>query len=198
MTSADPQTAPIRAFIAVPLSKDALAGAARIQNRLRARLATNAIRWTPEAQLHLTLKFLGDIDPACVSALTAALTESTRGLTPFGLKLSGLGVFPSFHKPTVIWIGVGNEVDKLLALAAQTELAAGKFSEHTEERAFHPHLTIGRIRPGSRKAARGLGAKLQAESISIEAAWTVSELILFRSELTPKGALHVPLASIRW
>jgi 2'-5' RNA ligase len=77
-------------------------------------------------------------------------------------------------------------------------MAVGKFCEHTEERAFHPHLTIGRIRPGGRKSARDLGAKLQAESIAIEAAWTVSELILFRSELTPKGAIHIPLASIRW
>jgi len=196
MTAHDSLPTPIRAFIAVPLSEIAIAAAKRLQDRLRARLTTDAVRWTPAAQLHLTLKFLGDIDPACVGALTAALNEQCRTAASFRLKFSQLGCFPSFVKPNVIWIGIDGEVAKLTDLAARIELAAKQFCQHSEERDFHPHLTIGRIRPGGRKLARALGAKLAAESSPIEAEWIVPELILFRSELTPKGANHLPLARV--
>ena len=196
MTASESLPAAIRTFIAAPLSDDAIASARRMQDRLRARLATDAVRWTPAAQLHLTLQFLGDIDSACIDALTDALNAQCGSIAPFRLTFSKLGCFPTFAKPNIIWIGVDGDVAKLKELAKRTETAAKPFCEHTEERDFHPHLTIGRIRPGGRKLARTLGAKLETESLPIDTAWTVSELVLFRSELTPKGATHLPLARI--
>jgi len=155
------------------------------------------VRWTPGAQLHLTIKFLGDIDSASIDTLTKNLHEQCRNFPSFRFALSKLGCFPSFVKPHVIWIGIDGDVAQLNDLAALVDLAAQGICQHTEDCEFHPHLTIGRIRPGGRKLARSIGATLQAESAPVDAEWTVSELILFRSELKPQGAIHVPMATIR-
>jgi 2'-5' RNA ligase len=190
-------TAPIRAFIALPLSQDAFEKTKRIQDRLRARLGSDSIRWTPADQLHLTIKFLGEIDPASVDLLTRNLTEQCGQTPALRLSLARLGCFPSFMKPNVIWIGIGGDVAQLRDLAARTELATKEIGQHDEDREFHPHLTIGRLRPGGRKLSRSIGAKLQAEPAPPEVEWTVSEVILFRSELKTEGAVHVPIATVR-
>ena len=140
------------------------------------------MRWTPEVQMHLTLQFLGNISPMEVERIQGALAGVAR---PLHLRAEGIGGFPSLRNPRVIWIGLAGDVDELKSLQASVEHATGR----KEERAFHPHLTIGRVREG-----RKFNVKLEPWKAKNFGEWEIRELLLVQSQLSPKGATHSVIA----
>lgn len=183
----------MRLFIALPLAGPARAAAAALQQRLRDAAGPGArVSWPDPAQLHLTLAFLGEQPgpEAAEAALRAAVAEHPR----FGLVLAGLGVFPTPARPRVLWLGATEGAERLAALAATLRarlLAAGV---QPEKKPFHGHVTLGRVKPGGDRAARGALVVLKSqdqEAIAVAA----DALVLVESKLGPGGARHTELCS---
>ncbi len=141
-------------------------------------------------KVHLTIKFLGDIEPSRVDPIAKALEQALKPFPRFTISAKGLGVFPGLRRPRVLWVGL--EGSQLMKLAAKVEAALEPLGFAREERGFQPHLTIGRWRQF------GSATKLLAEELerwkSYEfGASDVEAITLFQSELKPDGALHQPL-----
>ena len=185
-----------RLFVALDLPAGAKAALAAAERQLQGLLPAG-VRWVNPAGIHLTLKFLGATEAGRVDALLAALHDAAAGdQPPFPLHLDGLGVFPNYREPRVIWAGVGGDLDSLAKAQRRVEQAMARLGFPEESRAFRPHLTLGRVRDGVAPAARrqiGEIMTTQAAALSPEYAWQTGEIHLIRSNLTPQGAVYTPL-----
>lgn len=179
----------LRLFVAVELPEAVLAGMGEVQQGLKRRLGTQAVRWVDPRSSHLTLKFLGDTDERRVPELEQAIAAVCAAVAPTEVYLSGLGVFPNARRPRVIWVGLGGAVTALAALQAQVEAALSHVGFAPEERAFSPHLTLGRVREGATPADYAAIASALAAAAEVPAAaLPVTEVSLMRSVLKPQGA----------
>ncbi len=180
----------IRAFVAIPLSEAVRSAIEETQRQMR-RLTSN-IRWVPPGNIHLTLKFLGDVHPQRVDAIAAQmdLVAAASG-APFPLKLGAAGAFPSVHRARVLWLGVDGETDRLLAVQTALESALEHLGINREKRRFRAHLTIGRARRpvDGQRLARSLEALTPPSAVPFAAA----QLNLYESSLKPGGAVYTCL-----
>ena len=178
----------IRSFIAVELSGEAREELARIIGILKRAEAD--VKWMSPGSIHLTLKFLGDITAEKATLVAGRLKEIAAGIRPFRLVLGGIGVFPGWGHARVLWVGVsdGEKEAKELARSVEEEMAREAFER--EDRAFSPHLTLGRVRTGKNKDK----LKDLADSIDVVPAPSlISRIVLFRSVLTREGSIYTPL-----
>jgi len=184
----------LRAFIAIHIAPALLDELEKEQRRLK----LEGVRWTRRDQIHLTLKFLGDIPASAVGDLEAAIRRACQGVSegPLHLTLEGLGCFPTPQRPSVVWVGVGGDVDALAALQAAIEKETAGLSEHGEKREFHPHLTIGRVRNVPFRELQRLGGQIQSAKLGTLGDWAATEVHLMQSQLLPEGAKHTSLASV--
>ena len=139
---------PLRTFIAVKLTDDALAALARLSDALAERWPPRSVRWVPPQNIHLTLRFLGATDPDLVPALGAGLDAAASDSAPFMLRLEGLGTFPDLRRPRVIWVGLQDSQERLVRLKEAVDRMVRPLGWEGEDRAFRPHLTLGRVRDG--------------------------------------------------
>ena len=194
MTPGSAGTTRIRSFVAIDVTGAARDAVVAFLDRLRATGAD--VAWSRPDALHVTLKFLGSVDPERLARLGAALDAAVREQAAFTLTLRGVGAFPSLGRPTVLWIGV--DAPELAALAARVDDAARAEGFAPEARVFHPHLTLGRIRDDRRRRRGGAlpaerrGA-LEAERTTVFGVVEIADVILFRSDLGARGARHTPL-----
>lgn len=154
------------------------------------------VRWVVPEQLHLTLKFFGNIAAAEVPMLVDALGQSARTVRPFKLSLENIGGFPSVRRPNVIWIGLGGELEWLTALQRSLDERTAGVGSHAETRAFKPHLTIGRARRRD-SDVRPVGSAIQQVQFATPLEWTVSALHLVQSKLSPKGSTYSDLKTVQ-
>ena len=157
---------------------------------------SQAVRWVDPKGIHLTLKFLGNIDVGLVEKVLDSMKQSARSSAPFSLELSGLGVFPGRRAPRVLWAGIGGDLDALGSLQRELEIILAAQGFQREERGFNPHLTIGRVRNGVSRD-QGLRIVDAVTSVHLEPTdpWRVDALHLMRSTLTPQGALYDSLGA---
>ena len=186
----------IRSFVALDLEGDARPALQALLERLRAR--GGGVAWTRPEALHLTLKFLGNVDPDCLARLGERLAAVAAAHPPFTLVVGGYGGFPTLDRPHVLW--VATVAPELAALAAAVDEAAAAEGFARETRPFHPHLTLGRVRErrgrGGRAALAPVLALLRAEGETAALGVSpVRTLTLFRSDLAAAGARHSVLAS---
>ena len=187
----------LRAFIAIELPasiQDA------IQNQtalLRRALDSSLARWVPVHNVHLTLKFLGDVSPLNLEMLTQMLTREAGGYSAFDVQFGDLGSFPTSRRPRVIWVGLSAPA-ALESLQRGIESAAARLGYQQEERAFSPHLTIGRVRQNlSASALQKVRAALELEGTKIGelGAARVAAVHLYKSDLQPDGSVYTKLFS---
>ncbi|MCC7210195.1 MAG: RNA 2',3'-cyclic phosphodiesterase, partial [Anaerolineae bacterium] len=155
-------------------------------------------RWTGIDGVHLTLKFLGDTPAARLAAIEAGLRDAAARRGPFALHVEGVGCFPNTRRPRVVWAGVGGELAALGALQDSVERAIAPLGFPREDRAFSPHLTLGRARQDAPPVAlAALGAQVEwlAGAHERGTAWMVTAVSLMRSELKPSGAVYTQLAA---
>jgi RNA 2',3'-cyclic 3'-phosphodiesterase len=182
----------IRLFIALPVSPEVLAALENVIPHLQSKLPPKTIRWTTPGQIHLTLKFLGHVPRASIDPLSTALRELARRIPPLPLRAQKLGAFPSLKNPRVIWAGLQGDLALLKNLHQQVEAGTGSFSARNENRPFHPHLTLGRVREDCR-----IRLELNAPLLEMDfGAWTAHEILLLESKLSPRGATHTTLCRI--
>jgi 2'-5' RNA ligase len=181
----------IRAFIAIDLDPQVIDTICHVIDNLKPRIP--AIRWVSKANLHLTVKFLGNVKEAQVEAIAAALREQLHLFPRFTINAKGLGVFPERGRPKILWIGLtGN---RLAQLAATVESALLPLGFALEKRSFTPHLTIGRWRQFDRPP---LTLKQELEHWRYHECGysTVDQVILFQSVLKPEGAVYSRLQTV--
>jgi 2'-5' RNA ligase len=174
---------PIRAFLAIDLSDEARAAAAELVRRLRGRAGSERVRWVRPENLHVTLRFLGDVDPARTREIAARVRGEVDGIAPFELRLGALHAFPSERRARVVALAVEPEPE-LAALAAAVERGVVAAGFEPERRPFNGHLTLGRVRGRRTPLLRG---GCEAPSFAVDA------FVLFRSEATPAGSHYTPL-----
>jgi len=181
----------MRTFVALPLPRDVQSVLAKTISRLD-NFAARSIRFVPAGQIHLTMKFLGEIDPDRAPAISAALSGLVLRHAPWSARLSGLGGFPGRSSPRVVWVGIEDD-GQASAMQASVEDALAVLGHEREARAFTPHLTLGRRRPG-RDGARlrsGLLDQVRVEPVT----FVFDRLVLFTSMLTPTGAVHEEIST---
>ena len=181
----------IRAFIAIPLPGEVKAQARAIQTEFRE--TGLRLRWVKPHGMHLTLKFLGDIDRIQVAGLETAL-EAAAGTSPvLNLAAKGLGVFPTLKKARVLWMGVAGETPALHAVYKHLETQLTPLGFKPEKRRFNAHLTLARAK-GRLDPGRLVGA-LETIGGFEPVPFAARDLVLYRSDLKPDGAIHTKLAA---
>ena len=184
----------LRAFVAIAVPPPLVDALQKIQTAFHAKSGGNDVHWSRPAQLHLTLKFLGDVPEAALPRLVESLKSACAGTAPFRLALEGGGCFPDAGRPRIIWIGVGGNLEELRRLHQLVEVATRDFSSHSEEREFQPHLTIGRVTRNCREPKR-IREAIKTAAINRLGEWTAEGIDLMRSELRPGGAHYSSLAT---
>ena len=180
----------IRTFIALPLPSDVMSAIASIQKQLVTSGAE--VKWDTPERFHITLKFLGDTDSALIPEITQQLRNSVGNFPAFELAYVKLGGFPNVDRPRVVWIGT-SENHQILRLQGQVERICTSFGFANDDRPFHAHITLGRLK-GNRNLER-LTATLK--SITFEPLLArCTEVHFVRSELRPTGSVYTLLNSI--
>lgn len=183
-----------RLFIAIELPPPVLAQLNQIEAFLKKSVPPGTVRWVNPEGIHLTLKFLGDVSVTKRDSLEKKLALAVEGRAPFILAAGGLGCFPNTRQPRVVWVGIHESSEALLALRNAVEEHVSPLGYPTEDRPFSPHLTLGRVkREAPRSDAQKLG-ELIARAPAFDAQrWQVTGIRLIRSELKPSGAVYTPL-----
>jgi 2'-5' RNA ligase len=182
----------IRAFLAIELPDSLRVGLAQVQEELKRSRAD--VRWVPVGNIHLTLKFFGNVPEDEIDPLARAARDAAAETAPLQLQVTNAGAFPSPNAPRVVWLGLGGDVLPLTQLYYRLEKAFATLGYLPEGRAFNPHLTLGRVKsPANRERLARLLAKLPPVDWP---PFTVKELILFQSVLSPKGSKYTPLKVI--
>lgn len=185
----------IRAFIAIELGDDVHRMLKAVQDEIIRKMpgGSRGVSWVKTGNIHLTLKFLGDIGTKDVGTVSEAMEKSTVGSAPFNLAIGGAGAFPSITNPRVIWVGVAQSA-QLLTLQENIDgnLAAAGYQR--EEREFKPHLTLGRVKTAS--AGRAAGKAVAEIKTDTNQLVTVSSVVLFKSTLKPSGAEYTVLKRV--
>jgi 2'-5' RNA ligase len=175
----------IRAFLAINLEPQVIDKICRSIDDLQERIPT--VRWVRPTNLHLTVKFFGDIEEAQVEPLAVALQNQLELFPRFTINAKGLGVFPERGRPKILWVGLtGNE---LAGLAAKVQSSLLPLGFAPEQRSFTPHLTIGRWRDSDR-APRTLKQELERWRDCTFGHSVVNEVVLFQSVLKAEGAVY--------
>jgi 2'-5' RNA ligase len=178
----------IRAFIATNIDSRIIREVA--ETIVQLRRAIPEVRWVAPDKIHLTIKFLGDIEPSLVDPIANALEQTLTLFPRFTINAKGLGVFPDRRRPRVLWVGL--EGGQLAKLAANVEAALEPLGFLPEARGFQPHLTIGRwARFGGR--AQNLMEEIERWKSHDYGVSKVETVTLFQSVLKPDGAFHQPL-----
>jgi 2'-5' RNA ligase len=185
----------IRAFIAIELSAEIRSKLDQVIGHLRNDLDSSTIRWVPAENIHLTLKFLGDVSITNLEILKKILQGEVARFSTFEISVGDLGAFPSIKRPRVIWVKVQAPAD-LNQLQRSIEDGTTRLGYAREERSFSPHLTLGRVsrNADSRQAGR-VGDTLALTQVGFLGAMRVREVHLFRSDLRPSGAVYSRLFS---
>lgn len=184
----------IRAFIAIELPLEIKSVLGELQSRLGADAAAT-VKWVRPESMHLTLRFLGDIDTSNVAQITSAMKTSCENLHSFNLKLADTGAFPNTKSPRVIWVGLQGDMEKLGLLHHNLQRTLSKMGFKPDNRAFSPHLTLGRIRNGIKKQERmAVGRKLSMMKVDTHPPFAVDQINLMRSDLLQSGAVYSKLS----
>ena len=180
-----------RVFCAVALPRDLHERLTTHINSIRDTVPDARASWSRADNIHLTLKFLGDISLLQVEKLSQAASRSVEDIAPFKIVLEQTGIFPPHGSPRVLWIGVNDLEGKLGELHARLEEAAARSGFQKEPRPFRPHLTLARLRqPQHARTLASAHKAMEFEPAEI----AVSELLVIRSELSSTGSHYTTIS----
>ncbi|UCE53404.1 MAG: RNA 2',3'-cyclic phosphodiesterase [Desulfobacterales bacterium] len=182
----------IRAFIAFEIPDDVLSSLSRVQEGLKSYKFQ--AKWVRPQSIHLTLKFLGTIQSTHIRQIARVMHDAAEGYAPITLSVRGIGVFPNIRRPRVIWVGLAGQVNLLGELQQKLDVGLSEIGFQKEERSFKGHLTLGRFktRINSADIIRALEEFAEFETQPFAG----DQLILFKSELRPTGAVYSKLEHV--
>jgi RNA 2',3'-cyclic 3'-phosphodiesterase len=180
----------MRAFVAFELPPEITRLAADLQAHLKCQGLK--LRWVRPGNIHLTLRFLGEIPSAQTAAVAQAMRTAAQRGAPARLSVQGMGVFPGVHKPRVLWIGLAGQTEVLGQTAARLEAELALLGIPSEERPFKAHLTLARIQ--TPVDTRMLQGAIEACGAFAPHSFLAAEMVLFQSDLRPQGPIYTSLA----
>jgi len=184
----------IRSFIAIKIPGDIQKKLQGIQEKLKQTAVQ--VSWVPPENIHLTLKFLGNIEGAQIDDVVSGIRSSVKGLAPFQLQVGYAGAFPNISFPRVLWVGVtDDESGSLKALQADLSKNLAHIGFENEQERFQPHLTIGRVR--SQKNRSNLLRAIESMVNIWVGEVPVDSVFLIKSELKSTGAEYTDLAEVK-
>jgi RNA 2',3'-cyclic 3'-phosphodiesterase len=183
----------MRLFLAVDLPDDVRSAIAADARRIAREAGRSAagVRWVRPDQLHLTIAFLGEVDPQLAAAIVGVMGEPLE-VPPFPVTFSHVGVFPSHGPPHVLWVGLSDGASALRGLHAAVTARLAALGLAADPRPFEPHLTIGRWKQA--RASDRTGVLVAADRERAIGSFEVRSVALFESRLLPEGAVHTILA----
>jgi len=185
----------IRAFIAIDLSPEIHQRLDEVVENYKSQLVNIPIRWVAVSNIHLTLKFLGDVSLSNLNLLTDMLQVEVSSHNQFEISVGGSGAFPNYRQPHVIWVGV-EAPQELTAIQNGIEAATARLGYAREERAFSPHLTLGRVsRNATAQDVKEISKSLEKTRVGFLGATCVENIYLYRSDLRPTGAVYTQIFS---
>ena len=176
---------PVRTFVALELPEAAVQTLAGVIDRL-SRLQ-DRVRWTRPEGMHLTLKFLGDVEAEKVPEVVDAVGKVAGKAAPFSLHTAEIGGFPGEDRARVVWVGVGGDLDALTGLQAGVEAALSPLGFPPERRRFFPHLTLGRARRNPVAVPPEPAGSVRSPDFRVE------RVTVMKSDLRPGGAVYTAL-----
>jgi 2'-5' RNA ligase len=185
----------MRAFIAADLPEASKRALRALQDSLKAE-ARASVKWVDPASVHLTLKFLGNIDAGLTGRILEVMAASVRGVKPFPLEVRGLGAFPNLNRVRVVWVGLGGELGRLSLVQQHIEAGLVPLGFAAEAREFSPHFTLARVRDqASPEERRGLGQLIGGTTFEGGGRFTVDAVHLIKSQLTREGPIYTRIGS---
>lgn len=179
----------MRTFIAIDLPKEIKDSLSTIQEQLKKSGAD--VKWVLPQNIHLTLKFLGEIDDARLSKINKIIEDATKDKNPFQIHISSIGAFPKIKFPRILWIGIDKGNNETKGIVKELEEKISKIGIPAEDRPFSSHITIGRTKSTLNREKlvqdlETLAIKFGEENLE----FTVTKITLFKSTLTPKGPIY--------
>ncbi len=176
----------IRAFIAIEIPEQLQTVLGRVSRELTRGLTPRSVRWVKPQNVHLTLRFLGDVQPDKLDHIKRGIDEVVVRTAPLTLSLDSIGCFPNTKRPRIIWIGLAGDLDQLSMLHRTIEHMLDPLGWEPERRKFHPHLTLGRVKdPGIVADANLPWGRTLAQGRFI-----VDAVHIVESRLFPTGAIY--------
>lgn len=182
----------MRAFLGIALPDAVRSSLAGLQRQLGASGAD--VKWVERDHLHVTLRFLGEISEIQGGQIEELLVEIAKRHEAFELGLDGVGAFPSVGSPRVVWVGLRQGNEQVVKIAEELEAGLRRLDCEPEERPFHPHVTLGRVRSPRRRDA--LAQRFQTLAWEPPEPFQVTALTLYRSDLHPSGPRYTVLATV--
>jgi 2'-5' RNA ligase len=185
----------IRAFIAIDLPPEVLQCLDDVSQQLRQELGGAPVRWVPVENIHLTLKFLGDVSESNIDMLTDFLQSTVSNVKQFEFSVGGLGAYPKPHRPRVIWVGV-EAPPELMTAQRSVESEMSRLGYARERRPFNPHLTLGRVsRHSTNQDVSNIADVIKTHTVGYLGSARVTALHIYRSDLKSSGAIYTKLFS---
>lgn len=189
------ETSALRLFIAIPIPAEVKAALLRVQQELRGKLPSGLASWTKPENMHLTLRFLGDVGPERVQDLQRSLSAAVAGFGELQLSCERLGCFPESGLPRVVWSWVHDADERLNQLAVRINQCVDSHAEKPAESRFVGHITIARLRQLRRAEAEPIASFLKGAEHRSFGTWPAGRAELIRSELCPGGSRYTTLAT---
>lgn len=187
----------IRAFIAIELPDELKLALVQLQTELKSA-RQSFVKWVALEGIHLTLKFLGNIAVDNVNEIIEAINRASKGISPFQVETTDLGVFPNLRNPRVFWLGIGGNLDSLINLQKRIDDVMKPLGFVPEKRAFTPHLTLARIRESaSLQNRREFSDLIDRAHFDIKCKIGINSISLMRSQLLPGGAVYTCLGEVK-
>lgn len=179
----------VRLFVGCELEEALRARLAEVGRR--AGLSADGLRWTAPEAMHVTLKFLGEVEEALVGEVTSVLEEPLGDVPAFAVLFQGLGRFPPRGAPRVLWAGISEGAAELISLSRIVESAMEAVGFEREKRVFLPHVTLARVKRDARP--RGVGELVREGKATTFGSQEIRYVSLIRSVLGPDGAVYTPV-----
>ena len=180
----------IRSFIAIELPEEVKSGILELRNEFN-KAGCTSIKWVAPQSIHLTLKFLGDVQLKKIDEIKKALEKATQGIAPFQLNTGELGAFPNLRKPRIFWLGLTGDLKLLLTLQQGVDKALIALGFPKEDRPFSPHITIARVRESATHEERTkFGEQIGKVPFTNKYDINVDSINLMKSQLLPTGAVY--------
>lgn len=186
----------IRAFIAISVSEEIYGRLDEIITDLKERLPDAPLRWVPPKNIHLTIKFLGNVSESNMVVLKDTLQREISSHPSFEISVGRFGAFPSVNRPRVLWVGM-EAPKQLFTIQVGIENLTARLGYPKEDRPFSPHLTLARVaRNASPQEVRSISQTISGYEVGFLGAFRVGEIHLYRSDLQRDGAVYTRLFSV--
>jgi RNA 2',3'-cyclic 3'-phosphodiesterase len=188
---------PDRLFVAVPLPPEPLAACQALIDSVRASPLGDVPRWVHVANLHLTVRFLGETPPDLTPDAALAVRDALEGFRAFDVVLAGAGSFPVARKPRALWLGIEQGAAELGALADALDPALEPLGWPRDDRPYRPHLTIARLDRSSISSSQDVADELRAAAAGWRTSFLADRVVFYRSHLGGGAPRYEPIVEVR-